>query len=405
MPALYRYRARDHSGQLAAGTVRSEDVLSVENYLESLDFIPVKVWKPRDFSLGKLLHLGKKKPRLEDMILVTRNLSTLYRAGIPILRSLEIISEQYEENVLGEILLEIRDDMERGEHLSESMANHPAAFSGIYVASVRAAEASGKLDVVLDRLAEAAEQEMVTREEVKKALRYPLTVMCAIAAAFVILTTFVIPRFAQFYSTYGAELPAPTRVMMFLGDMMSHLWYVIFPGIGTAIYGLVRLVKHPRLAGFVDSALLKLPVIGVMLTKTALSRFSHILSVLIASGTPLIQSLDIVKEAVGNSVIGEEVGKLSEGMRQGRSLAESRHQMQHFPKLALSLMNIGLESGTLELTLKEICRFFDREVQYTSSRLTSLLEPFIITIVAVMVLFLALAIFLPMWNLISVFRG
>jgi len=405
MPELYRYKARDHSGQLAVGTVRGEDIPSVENYLESIDFIPVKIWQQKEFSLVKLLKFGKKKPRHEDLILVTRNMSTLYRAGIPILRSLEIISEQYEENVLGDILLEIRDDMERGEHLSDSMAKHPAAFSGIYVSSVRAAEASGKLDIVLDKLAEAAEQEMVTREEVKKALRYPFTVLGAIAAAFVILTTFVVPRFAQFYSTYNAELPTPTLVLMFLGDVMSRLWYIIFPGLIAAVYGFIRLVKHPRLAGVVDSTLLKLPVIGDMLTKTSLSRFAHILSVLIASGTPLIQSLDIVKAAVGNSIIGAEIGKLGEGLRQGRSLAESRHQMQHFPKLALSLMSIGLESGTLELTLREICRFFDREVQYTSSRLTSLIEPFIITIVAVMVLFLALAIFLPMWNLISVFRG
>jgi len=405
MPELFRYRVRDHSGELVTGSVRGENALAVETYLESMDFIPVKVWQQRDFALGKFLHLGGGKPRREDLILVTRNLSTLYRAGIPILRSLEIISEQYEDSNLGKILLAIRDDMERGEHLSESLAKHPVAFSTIYVSSIRAAEASGKLDIVLDKLAESAEQEMVTREEVRKALRYPFTVIGAIVVAFVILTTFVVPKFAAFYGSYGTDLPKPTQILMFLGDVMSRLWYVIFPCMIAGVYGLVRVLKHPKLKRPIDSILLKLPVVGDMLTKTALSRFAHILSVLIASGTPLIQSLEIVKEAVGNAVIGGEVGKLSDGMRQGRSLAESRHQMQHFPKLALSLINIGLESGTLDLTLREICRFFDREVQYTSSRLTSLLEPFIICIVAVMVLFLALAIFLQMWNLISVFTG
>jgi type II secretory pathway component PulF len=405
MPDLYSYKARDRNGDLVSGSIRGETALAVESYLESLDFIPVKISIDHGFQLRNLAKVGRSKPKLDDMILVTRKLSTLYRAGIPILRSLEIVSEQYHDAKLGTILLTVRDDLQRGEGLSEAMAKHPKVFTNIYVSSVKAAEASGKLDVVLDKLAEAMEQELVTREDVKKAVRYPITVLIAIAVAFVVLTTFVIPKFTQFYSSYGAELPKPTQILLFVSRVFRQFWYVIFPGIIAAVIGFIKFIKHPKMKPVVDSMILKIPVIGNLLVKTALSRFSHLLGVLTASGTPLIQSLDIVRQAVGNEVIGREVGRLIEGLRSGRSLAESRHHMRHFPRLAISLIHVGLESGTLDLTLKEICRFFDREVQYTSSRLTSLLEPLIIIVIAGMVLLLALAVFLPMWNLISVFRG
>jgi type II secretory pathway component PulF len=183
------------------------------------------------------------------------------------------------------------------------------------------------------------------------------------------------------------------------------MWYIIFPAAIGSVYGFTRLLRRPEMRRLVDSCSLKLPVLGSLLIKTSLSRFSHLLSVLIASGTPLIQSLEVVRDAVGNVIIGHEVGKLGSGLRDGKTLDECRHHMRHFPKLAISLIHVGLESGTLDRTLKEISRYFDREVAYMSSRLTSLLEPFLIAIMGVMVLILALSIFLPMWNLISIFKG
>ena len=405
MPNLYRYKVRDKSGDLISGVVRGENEAAVETYLESLEFLPIKISVERKSSLRQLLSFSRGKPRLEDLILVNRKLATLYRAGIPIVKTFEIVSEQYEDSPFGDVLLAIRDDLERGEQLSASIAKHPRFFSTIYASSVRAAEASGKLDLVLEKLADAMEQEAITREEIGKALRYPIMVIVAIGIAVIVLMTFVVPKFMDFYSSYDAELPLPTQIVIAVSSFFSSMWYVIFPAMIGTCYALAQLIKRPEMRRVVDSFLLKVPVLSSLLVKTALSRFSHILSVLIASGTPLIQSLDIVKDAVGNVIIGSEVGKLSSGLREGRSLDECRHHMRHFPKLAMSLIHVGLESGTLELTLNEISRYFDREVQYMSSRLTSLLEPFLIAIMGGMVLVLALAIFLPMWNLISIFRG
>jgi type II secretory pathway component PulF len=405
VPNLYRYKVRDKSGDLITGVVRGENEAAVETYLESLEFLPIKISAERKSSILQLLNFRRGKPRLEDLILVSRKLSTLYRAGIPIVKTFEIASEQYEDSPFGDVLLAIRDDLERGEQLSASIAKHPRIFSTIFASSVRAAEASGKLDLVLEKLADAMEQELITREEVGKALRYPLMVIVAIAIAVAILMTFVVPKFMEFYGAYGAELPLPTQMVIAVSTFFSSMWYVIFPATIGVGYALMRLIKKPEMRRVVDSFLLRVPILNGLLVKTALSRFSHILSVLIASGTPLIQSLEIVKDAIGNVIIGSEVGKLGSGLREGKTLDECRYHMRHFPKIAISLIHVGLESGTLELTLSEISRYFDREVRYMSSRLTSLLEPFLIAIMGGMVLVLALAIFLPMWSMISIFKG
>ncbi|MCK4858601.1 MAG: type II secretion system F family protein [candidate division Zixibacteria bacterium] len=405
MLQLYRYKARSRSGELLTGLVRGADEVAVEAHLASLRLLPVKISLNPEFSLGKLLRLQRRKAGLEDLILITRQFSTLYRAGIPILKMLEIVSERYAGTPLEETLLSVRDDLEKGELFSDCMDKHPHVFSPTYVASIRAAEASGKLDIVLDRLASTFERELVTGQEIRKALRYPLMVIAAIVIALLVLTTLVVPKFAEFYKGYDAELPMPTQIIIAFSEIITGSWYVAFPLLIVIGIAVVRIIKHPKMRRTVDSVLLKLPVLGSLLTKIALSRFSHLLAVLIASGTPLIKSYEIVREAVGNVVIGEEIAILSDCQREGGNLIEIRHRLQHFPNLAVSLIHIGLESGKLEMTLQEISRFFDRDVKYSSERLTSSLEPILILFIGGMILFMALAIFLPMWNLISIFKG
>ncbi|MFH2055738.1 MAG: type II secretion system F family protein [bacterium] len=405
MQQLYRYKARTQRGELITGILRGNDSAMVAEHLVEQELIPVKVTRGSGFSLREIFSLRRSGVRTEDLIIITRQLSTLYRAGIPLLKSLEIASEKYAGTRIEESLLAVRDDLERGETLSDALAKHPRIFSEIYTASIRAAEATGKLDMVLDRLSEALERDMVTVEEIKKATRYPITVIVAIVAAFIALTTFVVPRFAEFYASYDTPLPKPTQIIIALGVFFQNSWYVAFPLLAVCVFVFIKALRHPRLKPTVDKIVLKLPVMGDLFVKTALSRFAHLLSVLIASGTPIITALEIVRHAVGNTVIGEQIQRLSDCQREGRSMLEVRHHLRHFPNLAISLIHVGLESGTLELTLAEISRFFDRDVQYASSRLTSRLEPVMILVIGGMVLFMALAIFLPMWNLITVFRS
>jgi type II secretory pathway component PulF len=404
MQQLYNYRARNQRGELIIGVLRGTDTAAIQAHLVDQELIPIKVSRGKR-SLRQLLKLGSNRIKSEDLIIITRQLSTLYRAGIPLLKSLEIASEKYSGTAVEETLLAVRDDLEQGELLSEAMAKHPQVFSTIYTSSVRAAEATGKLDMILDKLSEALERDMITLEEIKKATRYPITVIIAIALAFIALTTFVVPKFAEFYASYDSPLPKPTQIIIALGAFFQNSWYICFPLLAAAVVMFLKAIRHPRLKPTVDRIVLRLPVLGDLFVKTALSRFAHLLSVLIASGTPIITALEIVKEAVGNLVIGEEIQRLSDCQREGRSMLEVRHHLRHFPNLAISLIHVGLESGTLEITLAEISRFFDRDVQYASNRLTSRLEPLMILLIGGMVLFMAMAIFLPMWNLISVFRN
>jgi type II secretory pathway component PulF len=404
MQQLYNYRARNQRGELITGVLRGTDTAAIQAHLVDQELIPIKVSRGKR-SLRQLLKLGSNRIKSEDLIIITRQLSTLYRAGIPLLKSLEIASEKYSGTAVEETLLAVRDDLEQGELLSEAMAKHPQVFSTIYTSSVRAAEATGKLDMILDKLSEALERDMITLEEIKKATRYPITVIIAIALAFIALTTFVVPKFAEFYASYDSPLPKPTQIIIALGAFFQNSWYICFPLLAAVVVMFLKALRHPRLKPTVDRIVLRLPVLGDLFVKTALSRFAHLLSVLIASGTPIITALEIVKEAVGNLVIGEEIQRLSDCQREGRSMLEVRHHLRHFPNLAISLIHVGLESGTLEITLAEISRFFDRDVQYASNRLTSRLEPLMILLIGGMVLFMAMAIFLPMWNLISVFRN
>lgn len=403
MPSQYTYKARDRRGELVTGEIRGENREAVESHLEALDLMPVTIDRESSFSLGALF--GRKRgARLEDLILVTRKLATLYRAGVAILRSLEIVAEQYEDEPLGDALLDIRDRVERGESLSASMGEYPHLFPPVFVSSIKAAEVSGQLDTVLERLGTALEQELVTREEVKRAIRYPIMVIVAITVAFFVLTTFVVPKFAKFYAAYGAQLPTPTRILIALSDFITGNWYFLIPAIAVAVWGVFKLMKLPAVKPYLDRLILRTPVFGTLFLKVIFSRFSHVLGVLIASGIPILKSLEIVRETVGNTVVAKEIEYFEEGLHEGRSLYESRSGMPHFPRLVVSLMQIGLESGSLEITLREVAAFFDREVLYDSRRLTAALEPILIVIIGAMITVLALAIFLPMWNIISIFR-
>ncbi|MBD3332881.1 hypothetical protein GF356_08520 [candidate division GN15 bacterium] len=403
MPSQYTYKARDRRGELVTGEIRGENREAVQSHLEALDLMPVAIDRESSFSLGALF--GRKHgARLEDLILVTRKMATLYRAGVAILRSLEIVAEQYEDEPLGDALLDIRDRVERGESLSASMEEYPHLFPPVFVSSIKAAEVSGQLDTVLERLGTALEQELVTREEVKRAIRYPIMVIVAITVAFFVLTTFVVPKFAKFYSAYGAQLPTPTRILIALSDFITGNWYFLIPAIAVAVWGVFKFVKLPAVKPYLDRLILRTPVFGTLFLKVIFSRFSHVLGVLIASGIPILKSLQIVRETVGNTVVAKEIEYFEEGLHEGRSLYESRSRMPHFPRLVVSLMQIGLESGSLEITLREVAAFFDREVLYDSRRLTAALEPILIVIIGAMITVLALAIFLPMWNIISIFR-
>jgi MSHA biogenesis protein MshG len=404
MPVEFTYKARDLNGVAYSGVLRLENADAVKDFLTEKKLIPIAIDVKTDGWWGRLRLILGKKTSHEELILFTRKLNALYKAGIPITGSLGIIADQQGDEYFADIASKLRFDLEQGYSFSDAVAQHPGTFGNTFVSAIKVAEQSGRLDVVLDKLATALERDLETREQIKTAVRYPILVVCMVTLAFFALVTFVVPKFADFYAKYNAQLPLPTRILIQLNHLITQYWPVLLVLVVLAVPGIIRLFRVKQFRCWFDGILLKLPVFGKLLNKIYISRFSHLLGVTFGSGAPLLAGLDTVKSAVGNRVIESEIDVMRQQIQQGNTVANIRHLLPHFPNLALSMIQVGLESGSLEFMLQQVSSFFDREIDYTTKRLLSLIEPFLILFLGTVVLCLALAIFLPMWNLIQVFR-
>jgi MSHA biogenesis protein MshG len=404
VPDIFSYRARDVHGTLVAGKLRSSDREGVIRYLDDQDLIPISVDITRPSlseTVRDFLHRG---PAFETRILFTRKFATLYAAGIPILRALALLAEQESDARFRAVLLDVHKQVEGGVPLWEAMHEHPDAFGEVFVQSVRTGEASGKLDEVLGKAADFLEREMTTREEVRGAVRYPAMVGLAITGAFVVIVTFVVPRFAAVYGKFGAELPLPTRILMGVSKIIVGGWYWLLPlGVAAAV-SVVRWLRTERGSEWKDRWLLKLPALGPLFAKAAIARFAHMLSILFESGQPMIESLSVVAQSIGNRVVAGEIMKIAENFRRGKEAMDRLEEGGVFPPLAVQMMRVGFETGALGRMLSELASHYDREVKYASRRLTNVLEPILIFGLSGLVLVMALAVLLPMWNLISVFK-
>jgi MSHA biogenesis protein MshG len=403
MPVEYTYKARDLNGAAYSGVLRMESADAVKDFLAEKKLIPVTINIKTNSWWVRLRLILSKKTSHEELILFTRKINALYKAGIPITGSLGIIADQQDE-YFADVASKLRSDLEQGYSFSDAVAQHPDIFGDTYVNAIKIAEQSGRLDIVLDKLATTLERDLETREQIKTAIRYPIMVVAMVTLAFFALVTFVVPKFAAFYDKYNAQLPLPTRVLIQINHLVTHYWPALLVVAFLAIPGVIRLFRVKQFRRWFDGFLLKLPVFGKLLNKIYISRFSHLLGVTFGSGAPLLAGLDTVKSAVGNSVIEAEIDLMRQQIQQGNTVANIRHLLPHFPNLALSMIQVGLESGSLEFMLQQVSSFFDREIDYTTKRLLSLIEPFLILFLGAVVLCLALAIFLPMWNLIQIFH-
>jgi len=371
--------------------------------LAEQDLLPSEIKAERRLLRAGLFGFLKAK-RTENLIIFTRNLATLYRAGIPILRSLAIIRIGPEGSRFNDIINTIRNSVESGRSLADAMAEFPGFFPGIYTASIAAGEASGSLDLILDSLGVMLEKDLQLNRQIKSSIRYPIVVCAAIALAFVVLITFVIPRFVGFYGGMGAELPAPTRLMIWMNQMVTQYWMIVGAIVIATFLIIKKIYSTPNGRLYFDELFLKIPIFGDLLIKGNIARFSYMFQILIMSGTPVVRSLELLAEVIRNSRLSAEIRMLTESFREGRELRNLLARFRFIPEMALQMIQVGLESGSLESMLNEVAEHYNKEVDYKSRHLTALLEPILTVCLAGFVLIVALAIFLPMWNLIQVFR-
>jgi len=404
MPTEFAYEAVDRTGDTHTGRLVVDREQQVLDYLDERRLVPIRIKESKtrrgSFSLG--IFSGSQ---YEQLIILTANLSTLLRAGVPILRALSLIRIGKQGSEYNQAVAGIRLSMQAGKSLSESMAQYEKLFPRVYVASVAAGEESGNLDNVLDELSSMLEAELELSRQIKSGLRYPLIVLGMLGAAILVLLTFVVPRFVTFYSSFGAQLPLPTQLLIGLSNFMASSWYLLLIGAG----GLVFLFRHvaSRPAGrlWLDRTYLRIPIFGDLVRKGNVARFAIMFRLMFVSGLAIVRALSVIADSIKNTAIGGEVKKLEGLFRAGRDADLSSEEFQFLPEMTLQMMSIGLESGSLDKMLEEIGKHFSKEVHYTSRHLAAILEPILTVVLGVIVLVLALAIFLPMWNLIQVFRG
>lgn len=403
---LYRYKARDREGNLRTGTVEAARREAVADQVQGLGFIPVMIEEgagPAGLSIDRLA-VRFQRIDSRDIILFSRQLATLVSAGIPLLQSISIIGRQSENPRLSAIADQIRSDVERGASFSDALSRHPAAFSGMYVSMVRAGEAAGILDSILERLAQLAEHDAETLARVKTAVRYPLIVVTAVGAAFLFLAGFVLPRFAAVFAKFKTALPLPTRILIAINYAVIHYWHLIIPGCLLAAGGIVWFFRQPQGRSLWDRVKLKLPVFGPLFHKVALSRFARVFGALQKSGLPMDATLEIVAGTVGNVVIARAVEGLRDRLREGSTLEAPMAASGLFPPLVIQMTAVGEETGNLDVMLSKVSDYYDLEVDYRLRTLSTMLEPVLLLFVGGMVLLMALGVFLPMWDMIKLVR-
>lgn len=401
MSTKYAYRAYDERGIITDGVLVAHSDEQAHAQLSELRLQPIRITTQAKASTSGLFNFGAKIPH-EQLILFTRSLATMYRSGVPLLRGLSIIRVGKEDGPFNEALDRMRAALQSGKSLSETMAEHPGVFDPVYVSTVSAGEETGKLDASLDELAVMVEEEMELNRQVKGALRYPMMVLGAIALAGMVLLAFVVPRFVTFFAAFQADLPLPTKILMWTGQTIATQWYWLLAGTIALFFGGRAYLMTERGARQLDRLILNLPIVGELVIKANIARFMLLFRILFRAGLPMVQCLSKLSGTIHNRILADEIRQIEELVRKGREQDLTSEPFAYFPLQARHMMAIGLESGNLDATVEEVGRYYTTEVRYRSRQLTAVIEPILTLVIGVMVLILALAIFMPMWNLIKV---
>jgi len=401
----YSYKGRTSSGEIVNGVIDAPNTDAAAEQLFSKGYTPVKIQaeeeiKPPGGSGWQIFDRVKD----EDLIVFSRQLATLITAGISFIRSLDTLSEQTKSRKLRKIIEEIRRDVERGSSFSDALTKFPKVFSTLYISMVKVGEEAGVLDDILGRLASLLEHDATTRARVKAATRYPVIVVISMAIAFLILTTFVVPKFASLYQSAKVELPFPTRVLIFLNKTIRSYWPLLLAAAAGVIFAFRGYVRTPSGKWNFDKFKLKVPIIGSVVEKTVMSRFSRIFATLYGSGIPMLHALDIVAGTLGNIIIARAVEVIKESVREGKGLAVPMAGTMVFPPMVTQMVAVGEETGALDDMLTKVADYYDLEVEYAIKNLSTTLEPVLLVFLAGGILFLALGIFLPIWDMMKVMK-
>lgn len=398
--SLYSYQAINENGSTTSGSLEADSVATAENLLVAKGQIPTRVRLTRsqsDYWAMLREKMGSVKPY--ELIMFTKQFRSMLHAGVPILRLLQVLEMQTANRTLRLVIAGMAVDIRQGTTLSEAIEKHPAIFSSLYCNMVRAGEMSGSLPEVLARLVYIIEHEEKVRSDIKAALQYPKIVIIALGAAFFVLLTFVIPKFADVFAKAGIGLPLPTRLAVLLYQMLANYWYIILAVIFGGFYITHAYLKTPAGKLLKDGLLLKMPLFGPLFNKAAMSRFASIFAILNSSGVPVMTALSILSATIGNTAISKDFDAVRGQMAEGKGIAGPLGSARHFPPMVVDMVAIGEETGNMDEMMRELTKHYDEEVSSAVKSLSEAIGPILLVGLAAVVGFFALAIFLPMWDM------
>jgi type IV pilus assembly protein PilC len=389
---VFEYEGKDKNGKVVRGEMRAGGEAMVSASLRRQGILTTKV-KKRRMSGGKSI-------KQKDIAIFTRQLSTMMRAGVPLIQSFDIVARGSPNPKLTRLLTEIRSDVETGTSLSSAFRKHPLYFDALYCNLVEAGEAGGILETLLDRLAVYQEKTMAIKNKIRSAMIYPIAVMVVAFVVLAIIMIFVIPSFKDVFSSFGADLPAPTLMVIAMSEFFVKYWYLIFGILGGGAYFFFESWKRSeKMQHAMDRLLLRVPVFGDLVRKSAVARWTRTLSTMFAAGVPLVEALDSVGGASGNAVYSDATAQIQKDVSTGAALTTSMQTTGVFPNMVLQMCAIGEESGSLDAMLGKAAEFYEDEVDEAVKGLSTLMEPFIIVILGTLIGGIVVSMYLPIFKL------
>lgn len=402
---VFMWKGRTLAGETQSGELSVETQAEALTQLRRKRIIPQFVReKPKSLSLKLALSAGGSVST-RDLAIFTRQFATMITAGLPLVQCLDILSQQSDSAALRKIINDVRTDVESGTTLAEALGKHPKVFDNLFVNMVEAGEAGGVLDDILLRLATYIEKAEALRRKVKAAMTYPTVVLVVAVGTTTFMLLFIIPTFAKIFKDFGGELPLPTAIVMTMSEFLRSYWYLLFAGVAGLMVAFNRFNATDKGEMIVDTIKLRMPILGDLLKKAAIARFTRTLGTLISSGVPILTGLEITARTAGNRVIQEAVLATRASIREGQTIAAPLKQSSVFPPMVVQMIAVGEETGALDEMLNKIATFYDDEVNTAVDTLTSIIEPVMIVVMGLLVGGMVVAMYMPMFKLINVVAG
>lgn len=397
----FRYSARDPAGRTIAGAIQAETEVAVIGRLQEMGYYVTSVEEQRArVTLGSIMR-QTRGVGLRDLAVFARQFSTMINAGLPMVRALAVLESQTPNPKLQQVISQVRTDVQEGRSLSESLAKHPRVFSDLTINLVRSGEVGGVLDEVMQRIATFYEKDVALRNKVRAAITYPTAIFIFAVGIIFFLVFFILPQFIEFFEGLDLVLPLPTRILVWSTRFLTRYWYAVLGAIAVVAYYLRAYMRSPSGRVTVDRLKLRLPIFGSLSHKIAITRFARTFSTLIGSGVPVMQSLEVVGKAAGNVILTRAIETVRESIREGESISLPLQASGLFPPMVVQMTSVGEETGRMDEMLTKVADFYENEVETTLEQLTSILEPLMILFLGVVIAFIVLSFYMPLYQLVT----